>query len=202
MKKTALLLSICVVILHGCNNAPNGTKENLGAEYGPNHPMDYISYTKDETKESGGVDEAVEEENGQRRVNNYGFSRRDSNEVGLDQELDVYDIIDHQRTAEGIGSLLVQAYEIKDATVLITNQYALVAYTPKEENNEDTAKMVKMTTEAAIPYYYETVVTDHPRMKKDIESFKSMDERDSGNHTALNNLVRDMKETTKQPRTR
>ncbi|SFE94674.1 YhcN/YlaJ family sporulation lipoprotein [Alteribacillus iranensis] len=186
--KKLIVLSIVLFMLQGCAQISNNTKENLGAEYGPHHPMDYVSYTAEEKYKPR-----------PEKVNNFGFSRNYSNEVGLDEELTVYDIIDHQKTAEGLGSLLVQTADVKEAAVLITNEYALVAYTPNSEDSERTAQQVKMTTEAAVPYYYETVITDNPTMKEDIESFKPMDERDRGGHQALERLVSEMKQTTDQP---
>ncbi|WP_240374492.1 YhcN/YlaJ family sporulation lipoprotein [Bacillus piscicola] len=189
MKKAVVIGTAAILFIQGCSGIPNNTKEDLGAEYGPHHPMDYVSYTEEAETEKP-------------KVNNFGYSRNYSNEVGLDKKLSMPDIIDHQKTAAGIGTLLVQAPEVDEASVLITNEYALVAFKPNKEHKKNAVKQVKMMTETAVPYYYETVVTDNPRMMEDIESFKSMDDQAKGGRSALRQTVKDMKNMTKQPKTK
>ncbi|SDH69579.1 YhcN/YlaJ family sporulation lipoprotein [Alteribacillus bidgolensis] len=189
MKKSFMFITVTILVLQGCAGIPNGDNEDLGAEYGPEHPLDYVSDT-DNTNPDANT-----------KGNNFGYSRNQANEPNLDDKMTMHDVIDRQRIANGISNLLVQSPEVAEAGVLITNEYALVAFRPNNEEDEDAVKHVKMMTESMVPYYYITVVTDNPNMIEDIEAFKGMDARSGDGHTALEKTVEDMREMTKQPKT-
>ncbi|MFB4163157.1 YhcN/YlaJ family sporulation lipoprotein [Alteribacillus sp. JSM 102045] len=189
MKKTIIFILITFLVLQGCAGIPNDNNEDLGAEYGPEHPLDYVSDT-DNTDPGSNI-----------KGNNFGYSRNQENEPNLDDQMTMHDVIDRQRIANGISNLLVQSPEVHEAGVLITNEYALIAFRPNNEEEEDAVKHVKMITESIVPYYYVTVVTDNPNMIEDIEAFKGLDARSREGHTALEKTINDMRQTTEQPKT-
>ncbi|SDH62165.1 Sporulation lipoprotein YhcN/YlaJ (Spore_YhcN_YlaJ) [Alteribacillus persepolensis] len=190
MKKWILAVIIVLFTLSGCAGIQNNADpDDLAAEYGPEHPLDYISDTDNTNSDANS------------KGNRYGYSRNRADDPNTDEKMTMHDVIDRQRISNGISNLLVQSPEVQEAGVLITNEYALVAFRPKNKEDDDVAKHVKMITESIVPYYYVTVVTDRVQMIEDLEAFKGMDARSKGGHSSLKQLVNDMRSATKQPKT-
>ncbi|MFB5660814.1 YhcN/YlaJ family sporulation lipoprotein [Alteribacillus sp. HJP-4] len=185
MKKMTAALAL-VLFAGGCAVDNSENKGDLGAEYGPEHPLDFVQ------NDTNGDEEIS-------KKNLFGFKRHAENEAELDREMSAHDVIDRQRTAEGISSILVQSPDVKEAGVLITNEYALVAYETASENRDEAAEHVKQMTEAMVPYFYETVITDNPSMIEDLEAFYGTEARSKENHVALEKTVDDMRNATEQP---
>ncbi|RSL30342.1 hypothetical protein D7Z54_26230 [Salibacterium salarium] len=185
MKNTALIIVIAL-LLQGCAGMTNTDKEDLGAEYGPEHALDYISNDKQgEPNRNDG--------------NRFGYGRSVFNDVDADEDMSMHDLIDRQRIAEGLSNLLVRSPEVEEAGVLITNEYALTAFKTDMEDTQKAAKHVKMMVEAAVPYFFITVVTDNETMMEDIEAFKGMPARSSEGRQALEKTIENMRDMTKQP---
>ncbi|MGY4689068.1 YhcN/YlaJ family sporulation lipoprotein [Salibacterium sp. K-3] len=186
MKKTAVFV-IIFFFLQGCSGFTSMDKEDLAAEYGPDHALDYISDNKDDAPE------------GRRAGNYYGFKRSGSTDADQEDDLSMHDLINRQRLAEGLSTLLVRSPDVNKAGVLITNEYALAAFEAGTEEQERAAKHVKMMLEAAVPYFYVTVVTDNPAMIDDLQAYKGMDARAGEGRQALRSTIDTMLDYTEQP---
>ncbi|MFZ4450833.1 YhcN/YlaJ family sporulation lipoprotein [Salibacterium aidingense] len=185
--RNIVFLIVFSLLLQGCTGFTSMDKEELAAEYGPENALDYISNNKDDAP------------GGRSAGNRFGWHRNDSSEADLDEDMSMHDLIDRQRIAEGLSNLLVQTPEVEKAGVLITNEYALAAFQTEEEDTGRAAKHVKMMVEAAVPYFFITVVTDNPSMIEDLEAYKGMTARSKDGHAALRNTIDTMREMTEQP---
>ncbi|MFD2705435.1 YhcN/YlaJ family sporulation lipoprotein [Salibacterium lacus] len=184
-----VFIVILFLFMQGCSGFTSMDKEDLAAEYGPEDSLDYIANNKDDVPE------------GRNTGNLFGWNRSDSSEADLDEDLSMHDLLDRQRIAEGLSNILVQSPDVKKAGVLITNEYALAAFEADTKDTREAAKRVKMMVEAAVPYFFVTVVTDNPAMIQDLEAFKGMDARSSEGHQALRHTMDTMLDMTEQPST-
>ncbi|SFP50946.1 YhcN/YlaJ family sporulation lipoprotein [Salibacterium halotolerans] len=187
--RTIVFIVILFLFMQGCSGFTSMDKEDLAAEYGPEDSLDYISDNKDDAPE------------GRSTGNLFGWNKSDSTEPDLDEDLSLHDLLDRQGIAEGLSKILVKSPDVNKAGVLITNEYALAAFEPGSDDSSEAAKRVKMMVEAAVPYFFVTVVTDNPTMIQDLEAFKGMDARSSEGREALRHTIDTMLKMTEQPTT-
>ncbi|RSL34129.1 hypothetical protein D7Z54_06055 [Salibacterium salarium] len=185
LKNTAFIL-VFILLLQGCAGITNTEKEDLSAEYGPENALDYISNDKDgEIKPEDG--------------NRFGYGRSVFNDNDLDEDMSMHDLIDRQRIAEGLSNIIARSPEVEEAGVLVTNEYALAAFKTDRDDTQEVAKHVKMMVEAAVPYFFITVVTDNENMIEDIEAYKGMRARSVEGRQSIEKVVESMRNMTEQP---
>ncbi|MCM3112953.1 YhcN/YlaJ family sporulation lipoprotein [Lederbergia lenta] len=85
--------------------------------------------------------------------------------------------IDKEETADKISKIAVSLPNVKDISVLVTDQEVLIAYEVSDDEEKarfETADQVKQTAIAIVPRWYHVYLTDDPALKQDVKNIASM----------------------------
>ncbi|MBW8351644.1 YhcN/YlaJ family sporulation lipoprotein [Bacillus sp. IITD106] len=108
-----------------------------------------------------------------------------------------------EETANSISKVLVMLPGVEDASVLVTDQEVLIAYTTNENRNDERfeiADQVKKTAISVVPRWYHVYVTDDPRLRQNVENIASMNARSPDKEKTVRDTVKLMLERSPQGR--
>lgn len=107
--------------------------------------------------------------------------------------------IDRPALAKHIASLVAVLPNVKEATVLVTDDHVFVGIIPKKERNQKTVKEAKRTAESVTPRYFRIHVTDSKSLQSAINDLGLRLQRSGdvdGTRKSLNELLKKMGDQT------
>ncbi|GIN56671.1 YhcN/YlaJ family sporulation lipoprotein [Lederbergia ruris] len=111
--------------------------------------------------------------------------------------------MDREKAALHISELLVVLPHVSDASVIVTDQEILVAYTTDandEKGRFETADQVKKSVLNYVPRWYHVYVTDDPKLRQDVENIGSMTTQSPDKDRTVKMVVDRMLERSPQGR--
>ncbi|KRG15196.1 YhcN/YlaJ family sporulation lipoprotein [Lederbergia galactosidilytica] len=111
--------------------------------------------------------------------------------------------MDREKAALHISELLVVLPHVSDASVVVTDQEVLVAYTTDTEDEKgrfETADQVKKSVLNYVPRWYHVYVTDDPALRQDVENIGSMTTQSPTKDRSVKLVVESMLERSPQGR--
>ncbi|WP_260471930.1 YhcN/YlaJ family sporulation lipoprotein [Bacillus sp. HMF5848] len=122
----------------------------------------------------------------------FGYVRSQKSPVETTRNKEGLKAIDTEHTASVISELVTQLPNVNDASVLVTDEEALIAYDANTNNRYETADQVKKTAMSVVPRYYHVYVSDNPLMMRDIEGFSNLSSNTENIEQVLQNTIRMM----------
>lgn len=109
--------------------------------------------------------------------------------------------IDKEETADKISKIAVSLPNVKDISVLVTDQEVLIAYQVSDDDEKarfETADQVKQTAIAIVPRWYHVYLTDDPALKQDVKNIASMTAVTANKDRTVKKIVKLMLERSPQ----
>lgn len=120
----------------------------------------------------------------------YGFVRQVKNPVPQAENEQNIPPINREHVAESISQLIVRLPNVNDASVVVTDQEVLIAYTI--ENDGDRLLIRDQVAQAArtgLPGWFDVYVTDVDYIRQDIENIASIDPNTPDRRTKINYVI-------------
>jgi hypothetical protein len=182
IKKSTFIVAGLTLLLSlnaaGCGNAGNeGQAFDFMRGYKMEEPSQAINKSNIENKD---------------QYLQFGYNRQTKN-AAQDLEMPGYAVYDRPLLAESISEMAAVIPEVRDAGVLVTDQYVLIAYETAANDREAVADQVKKTAMSVVPSYYEVYVADDPIMMDEIERFGGQYSENRAEMNALLQTIDQMK---------
>lgn len=180
MNKYLLITILCALsLVAGCKN--DTTNEGLFNETG-----NTINVNK----------QRADIYNTNRSPEDFGYVRHKKSPIkGETMNIDYTAVFDREKVADLIGKLETVLPDVDDVSTLVTDEEVLVVYSTDSDNRELVADQVKRTAMSVVPRSYHVYVSDNTNLRKNVESFATMDSGSRNTEFALNKLIKDMKKS-------
>lgn len=80
-----------------------------------------------------------------------------------------------------------------DVSTLVTDNEVLIVYNTDSDNRESTATQVQKMAESVVPGWFDIYTTDNTNLRKEIESYSTMDADSEHTHYGIDQLTSQMK---------
>ncbi|MCK0472735.1 YhcN/YlaJ family sporulation lipoprotein [Halalkalibacter sp. APA_J-10(15)] len=158
--KQTILLIACLLIFSGCHLADDP------------QTMQRVQMDREITQQNHGTQPYNRMSVGD--FNDYSYVRYNKHDVepnGQQQEI-IY--VNREKLSDSITRLVLTNNDVEEAATLVTDQYALVAYTSTSEDRELTADQVKRSAISIVPHYYDVYISDNEHHFDEIERFQGL----------------------------
>lgn len=123
---------------------------------------------------------------------NFGYTRLQKKGVTQDANFIKTPVMDRDKTAKSISSLVIQLPNIEDVATLVTDEEVLVAYETTAKDRFEAADQVKKTAISFVPRYYHVYVSDKPAMIRQIQSYSPLETTNRDIDQILTNTIKEM----------
>lgn len=106
--------------------------------------------------------------------NSYGYTRYQRTQIEPNNQQQYIPIVNREELSDGIARLVLTNDDVHEAGALVTDKYALVAYTTDSEDRDFVADQVKRSALSIVPRYYDVYITDDPNHFDEIERFEQL----------------------------
>lgn len=135
----------------------------------------------------------------------FGFVRNVKSPVpGQDISMENTNVIDREKTASFISKLCAALPDVRDCSVLVTDEEVLVAYnidkTDSRQKRMNIADQVKKTALSAIPRWYHVYVTDDPSLRQNVANLAAMSSTSANRERNIRDTITLMLERSPQGR--
>ncbi|MBO0992058.1 YhcN/YlaJ family sporulation lipoprotein [Bacillus sp. SD088] len=135
----------------------------------------------------------------------FGFVRQVKNPTPANQnDTKTIQWMDREKAALHISEILVVLPHVSDASVIVTDQEVLVAYTTDADDEKgrfEIADQVKKSVLNYVPRWYHVYVTDDPTLRQDVENIGSMTTQSPNKDRSVKMVIEHMLERSPQGRT-
>ncbi|WP_062109377.1 YhcN/YlaJ family sporulation lipoprotein [Bacillus niameyensis] len=181
-----LLTTIVTLSACGVNNAD----ENRGI-----YPKDGNSIN---------INEQADNYNDHKDDDQFGYVRQVKSPVpGNDSGETQVSWMNREKAALALSQILVALPNVNDASVIVTDQEVLVAYTTDQNDEKgrfETADQVKKSALNVVPRWYHVYITDDTALRQDVENIGSMNADSANKDESVKNVVNRMLERSPQGR--
>lgn len=174
MKKSLITASfLSIALLVGCNTNDMADQPGIYQQNG-----NTLNVSDREDLYNDRADNNIMTEN---RSEKFGYVRQQKSPVqGENVSYKNMHTMDREQVADSISRLAVTIPNVDDASVLVTSEEVLIAYTMDAQNKDKrertaVADQVKKTAMSVVPRWYHVYVTDDPHLRRDIENIATMD---------------------------
>ncbi|MGG0716119.1 YhcN/YlaJ family sporulation lipoprotein [Robertmurraya massiliosenegalensis] len=183
MNKISLLVSLgCLLLVTGCNNDDSAV-EGLYNESG--NTINVNDQRAD-----------IYNEHGKNKSEDFGYVRHQKAPIiGSNVSNDHYEPMDREKTADTISKLCTDLPHVDDVSTLVTGEEVIVVYDTESDNRNLTADQVKKTAMSVVPRWFDIYVTDNTALRKNVESYATMDSDSKKIEYALNELIKEIKKS-------
>ncbi|MEK4146710.1 MULTISPECIES: YhcN/YlaJ family sporulation lipoprotein [Robertmurraya] len=182
MNKRSLIVSIgFLLLLAACNNdsAVEGLYNESGNTINVNDQRADI-YNK----------------NGKNEPEDFGYVRHQKAPVtGTNVANDHYAAMDREKTADIISKLCTDIPNVDDVSTLVTGEEVIIVYATDSDNRKEKADQVKKTAMSVVPRWFDIFVTDNTALRKNVESFATMDSDSRKAEYAIDQLIKEIKKS-------
>lgn len=182
MKKSLMIIGICsMAALTACQNdaAREDLYEKSGNTINVNDQRAEL-YNRDE----GGRNNVSED---------FGYVRHQKSPImGDNASSDHYAAIDREQIADIIGNYCTEIPNVDDVSTLVTDEEVLIVYDTDSENRNRTADQVKKMAMSVVPRWYHVYVSDDTSLRKNVESFATVDSDGRNAEYGVNQLIKQM----------
>ncbi|MCA1027868.1 YhcN/YlaJ family sporulation lipoprotein [Cytobacillus sp. FSL W7-1323] len=181
MKKMIMFIGISsMVALTGCQAADHSAKGDIYPESGNtvnvNDQRTDIYNTSQQSSED------------------FGYVRHQKSPIyGEKVSNEHYAAINREKVADIIGKYCTELPNVDDVSTLVTDNEVLIVYNTDSDNRESTATQVEKMAESVVPGWFDIYTTDNTNLRKEIESYSTMDADSEHTHYGIDQLTSQMK---------
>ncbi|MBU8880807.1 YhcN/YlaJ family sporulation lipoprotein [Bacillus sp. FJAT-29790] len=184
MKKSLIIIGICgLTALTACqsNIARDGIYEKSGNTINVNTQRADI-YNKDRGLNNKNA--------------NFGYVRHQKSPIlGENVAYNHYAAIDREQIADIISKYCTEIPNVHDVSTLVTDKEVLIIYDTDTANSNRTADQVKRMAMSVVPRWYHVYVSDNTNLRKNVESYATLDSNSRNAHFGINKLIKDMQKS-------
>lgn len=178
MKKSLILLGICsITALTACQNdvGRGDFMQRTGNTLNVNDQRVELYNRSDDISED------------------FGYVRHFKSPVpGDNGGTDHYAAIDREKVADIIGKYCTEIPGVDDISTLVTDEEVLIVYATNSDNRFEKADQVKKMAMSVVPRWYHVYVSDNTNLRKNVESYATLDSDSRNVEFAIDELIKDM----------
>ncbi|WP_019156179.1 YhcN/YlaJ family sporulation lipoprotein [Robertmurraya massiliosenegalensis] len=134
--------------------------------------------------------------NGKNKSEDFGYVRHQKEPImGSNVSNDHYEAMDREKTADTISKLCTDIPNVDDVSTLVTGEEVIIVYATETENRNLAADQVKKTAMSVVPRWFDIYVTDNTALRKNVESYATMDSDSKKVEYALDELIKEIKKS-------
>jgi Sporulation lipoprotein YhcN/YlaJ (Spore_YhcN_YlaJ) len=177
MKKGLLLFSLTcfLTFVSGCADGDEQGLQQRGSNIRGSSPTD-INYTGNSAYE---------------KERQFGYVRYNKSQLNTEEEKTKAPQMDREEMANIITRTLIKLPNIEEAATLVTDEHALIAYTPKKDDDrEQAADIVRRTAEGLLPRWIDVYISDQETAYQELQSLSNNRVTEKDNTKAVESIIK------------
>ncbi|MBP2240436.1 hypothetical protein J2Z40_000991 [Cytobacillus eiseniae] len=189
INKSFIIFSICgLAALTACQNNSNTAHDQLYEESG--QTINVNDQRADIYNRNNGSTNKSED---------FGYVRHQRSPIaGENVSYNHYAAIDREKIADIIGKYCTEVPHVDDVSTLVTDREVIIIYATDTDNDKQTADQVKKMAQSVVPSWYHIYVSDNTALRKNVESFATLDADSRNAHFAIDKLINEIKQPSSQ----